>query len=346
MKFAYPLIALLAPVAMLALWGAMAAAARARRRRAEKFAGGPGRSWAATGELAWRRRAETLLTVASLGLLLLAGARPLRYRGAEKAELQGVPYLVALDASRSMLASDLRPSRWTVTTNALDRFFAASPNDRVGLISFSGAAYLNAPLSFDMTAIRTTLRYLDPWLMNDQGTALSAAIDRAGRYFATNKISPRVLVLISDGEDLEGNPVFLARRWARDGLRIACVGVGTTTGAKVPAGRFGGGPVARNTFGQEVISRLNEANLQRIAAAAGGRYYRLGEHGEGLQRLREEFLAPLSEAAAREDLQNYVEWYQVPLSMAVACLLVSVLVGAERHRRPTAPTAIKPQPTA
>lgn len=346
MKFAHPLIALLAPLAMLACWGALAWADRHRRRRAERFSGGPGRAWADSGALPWRRRVETALTVGALGLLLLAGSRPLRFLGSQKAELQGVPYLVALDASRSMLAGDLRPSRWGVTTNALDRFFAASPNDRVGLISFSGAAYLNAPLSFDMTAIRTTLRYLDPWLMNDQGTALGAAIDRAGRYFATNRITPRVLVLISDGEDLEGNPTLVARRWAREGLRIACVGVGTTTGAKVPAGRFGGGPVARNTFGQEVISRLNEANLQRIAAAAGGRYYRLGEQGDGLQRLREEFLAPLSEAAAREDLQNYVEWYQVPLAAAVACLLGSILVGADRHRRPAGPSAILNPPAA
>jgi hypothetical protein len=140
----------------------------------------------------------------------------------EQAELQGLPYILAIDASRSMLAADVRPNRWVATTNAVDRFLASAGNDRVGIISFAGVAYLNAPLSFDMTAIRTTVRYLDPELMNDAGSSLASAVERAGRYFASNNIPQRVVILVSDGEDLDGNLIPTARRWAREraqGLR-------------------------------------------------------------------------------------------------------------------------------
>ena len=192
-----------------------------------------------------------------------------------------------------------------------------------------------------MNAIRTTLRYLDPDLMNDAGSSLASAVDRAGRYFLSNNISQRVVILVSDGEDLEGNLIPVARRWAREQVKVCAIGVGTTTGAKVPLNRYApNGGAARNTFGQEVVSRLNESNLQRLTAATGGKYYRLGENGEGLRRLREEFLKPLAETAAREDLQNYRDWFQLPLGLAIACLLGRILLAADRARRPQALTAI------
>jgi len=334
MKFGHPWLMVAAPLVALGL-GWLLRAARARSHgRIQAFAGGR-RSWADPGHVAARRRWDVLLLAAAAGFLLLALSRPLLFRRDEKSELQGLPYLVAVDASRSMLAADIRPTRWFATTNALDRFLASAGNDRAGLISFAGVAYLNAPLSFDMNAIRTTLRYMDPELMNDGGSSLASAVERAGRYFASNNIPQRVLILVSDGEDLEGNVVTAARRWARDGLKVCTIGVGTTTGAKVPLQRYAPqAGAARNTFGQEVVSRLNESNLQRLAAATGGKYYRLGDNGEGLRRLRSEFLKPLAEAAAREDMQNYTEAFQFPLALAALALVAQVLVGADRFRRP------------
>ncbi|MEI6342067.1 MAG: VWA domain-containing protein [Verrucomicrobiota bacterium] len=333
MRFGQPIFLVAAPVVAIALWWMLHAARGRGRRGLREFAGGI-RAWADPGHVAGLRRWDALLLAASAGLLLLSLARPLVFRRDEKSELQGLPYIVAIDASRSMLAADVRPSRWFAATNALDRFLAQAGNDRAGLISFAGVAYLNAPLSFDMNAIRTTLRYLDPELMNDAGSSLASAVDRAGRYFASNNIPQRVLILVSDGEDLEGNVVTAARRWARDGLKVCAVGVGTTTGAKVPLQRYAPqAGAARNTFGQEVVSRLNESNLQRLAAATGGKYYRLGENGEGLRRMRTEFLKPLAEAAAREDMQNYTEAFQIPLALALLSLVARILLGADRVRR-------------
>lgn len=334
MKFGHPILLFTAPILALAAWSLMRAARARSLARLGEFAGGP-RAWSHPGHSTARQRWDALLLSAAVGLLALALARPLVFQHDEKSELQGLPYLVAIDTSRSMLAADVRPSRWHAATNSIDRFLASAGNDRAGLISFAGVAYLNAPLSFDMNAIRTTLRYLDPELMNDAGSSLASAIERAGRYFASNNIPQRILVLVSDGEDLEGNLVPSARRWARDGLKVCTVGVGTPSGAKVPLHRYSPqAGAARNTFGQEVVSRLNESNLQRLAAATGGKYYRLGENGEGLRRLREEFLKPLAESAAREDMKNYTDIFQLPLALALVALVARVLVGADRFRNP------------
>jgi Ca-activated chloride channel family protein len=341
MKFGYPAFLIAAPFAAGLIWLLLHLARTRRNRLAREFAGGAGRAWADPGFHRNRLRLDLALLVLTVGFLCVALARPMVFRRSEQSELQGLPYIIAVDASRSMLAADIRPNRWIVTTNALDRFLANAGNDRVGLISFAGVAYLNAPLSFDMNAIRTTLRYLDPDLMNDSGSSLASAVDRAGRYFVSNNIPQRVVILVSDGEDLEGNLIPTARRWAREQLKVCAIGVGTTTGAKVPLNRYApNGGAARNTFGQEVVSRLNESNLQRLTAATGGKYYRLGENGEGLRRLREEFLKPLAETAAREDLQNYRDWFQLPLCLSIACLLGRIFLAADRARRPQLPTAI------
>jgi Ca-activated chloride channel family protein len=344
MRFGHPLFLFAAPFAAGLVWLLLHSAAARRNRLAAQFTGGPGRSWADPGGDPRRQRLDTALWVIAFGFLCLAFARPMLFKRTEQSELQGLPYLIAVDASRSMLAADVRPNRWFATTNAIDRFLATAGNDRAGLISFAGVAHLNAPLSFDMNAVRTTLRYLDPELMNDGGSSLAAAIDRAGRYFASNNIPQRVVILVTDGEDLDGNLIPTARRWARENLKVCSIGVGTLSGAKVPLNRYApAAGAARNTFGQEVVTRLDESNLQRLAAATGGRYYRLGENGEGFRRLREEFLKPLAQAAAREDLENYYDVFQVPLLVALAALVARVLVGADRFIRPRTPAPILPR---
>jgi hypothetical protein len=103
--------------------------------------------------------------------------------------------------------------------------------------------------------------------------------------------------------------------------------------------------MAQNASGQEVVSRLNEANLKRITALTGGRYVPLGDQGEGFTTLRQEFLAPLAESAAREDSKNYVEAYPLPLSLAISALVAQAIIGVRRHQRPRLLSPIRPTST-
>ncbi len=344
-KFAHPYLVFALPLLVGGLWLLLVWADRRRARLLAKFAGDGTRPWARAGFHLGARRADRALALAAFAGLILTLARPLYFDRDSQSELQGVPYLIALDSSRSMLAMDVKPSRWTAATNAIDRFLERTKADRIGLITFSQVAFLNAPLTFDTLALRTTVHYLDPEQFIDlTGSALSSALERAGRYFTSNQVPQRLLILVSDGEDFSGAPLELARRLKRQlGLTVCTIGVGTTTGATVPMHQYGGG-TAKNSFGQQVISRLNESNLQRLAVSTGGRYFRLGEGGAGLEQLRKEVLAPLAEAAAQEDLKNYRELFQVPLGLAVLCLLAKVLLAGERRFNPRKLPAVMVKP--
>ncbi len=345
MKFSHPYLLYALPLLVGGLWLLLVWADRRRARWLAKFAGDGTRAWARPQIHGAARRWDRGLSLAALACLLVTLARPLYFQRDSQSELQGVPYLFALDASRSMLAMDVKPSRWSAATNALDRFLDSTKADRIGLITFSQVAFLNAPLTFDTLALRTTVHYLDPEQFIDlTGSSLSSALERAGRYFTSNQMPQRLLILLSDGEDFSGAPVELARRLKRQlGLVVCTIGVGTLSGATVPLHQYGGG-TAKNSFGQQVVSRLNESNLQRLAATTGGRYYRLGERGEGLEQLRREVLTPMAETAAREDMKNYREFFQLPLGLAVLCLLAKVVLASDRRLggRPRAALRAKP----
>ena len=345
MRFTYPWLLAATPPLTALLWLVLAWSRRRRERLRREFTGGGGRPWADPGFIRGRQTWETVLTLLTFALLLVTLSGPRVYRPAEKSEMQGLPYLIALDASRSMQVPDIRPNRWSVMTNAVDTFLQKQAGDRIGLISFAGRAYLNAPLTFDTIALRTTLRYLSPdAFMDEQGSDFGDVVSRAGRYFETNNIQTRVLVVISDGEQFEGELMPEVYRWARKGLKLVTVGVGTTTGGRVPLPMSIGGGEARNSSGQVVISRLSEINLKRMANASNGRYYRM-ERGNGvLDRIRAEVLQPMAEQVARENMQNYSPWYPLPLSLALAAWVARLLLAADRTRASAARRTPKPAP--
>ncbi|MFM7803355.1 MAG: VWA domain-containing protein, partial [Verrucomicrobiota bacterium] len=138
MRFAHPELLLLIPLLAGLMVAAWVLGARRDRRRIAGFSGAADRPWADPGVVPWRRRADRALALAAAVLLPLTLARPLAFRMDEQSELRGVPYMIALDLSRSMLATDVRPNRWFAATNALSRFLGESRADRVGLVTFSG----------------------------------------------------------------------------------------------------------------------------------------------------------------------------------------------------------------
>jgi Ca-activated chloride channel family protein len=331
-KFAIPEFLYLIPLFWAFLSWATLRNVRRRRALIEKFAGGKNQDWAQTGGSTRRRSLDHLLFATIITALLVTLARPMYFAKDDRSELQGAPYLVALDASRSMLATDVEPSRYAAAVAALDRFFAESKSDHIGLITFAGVAYLNSPLTFDMMALRTILSYVNPLALTDPGSSLTAALDRVARFFRSNAIPERTLILISDGEELDGQSVALARRLHREQrITIHTIGVGTPGGAPIAAWRSGTYRPNNNT--REIVTRLDEPNLRRIANAGAGNYYRLGQNGEGLHRLREEVLRPLAEKMARNDLRNYHEAFYVPLGVAILALLARLAFGGDRFLR-------------
>jgi Ca-activated chloride channel family protein len=262
---------------------------------------------------------------AALALLALAG--PQVGSDWQETKRRGIDVLFALDVSRSMLAADVAPNRLARARLAILDFTEQLGGDRVGLIAFAGAAFLQAPLTLDHAAFNRTLATTTPAVIPRPGTDLASALEAAARALESKKGNAKILVLLSDGEDLSGAAASAARQAAEAGIRVFTVGVGSRDGELIQITDADGRPAyLKDEKGNLVRSSLDEAMLTQIAETTGGFYVPLGRHGEGMARIREEVLEriPKEELASRMR-QKPRNRYQWPLAGALLCLLAELL---------------------
>jgi Ca-activated chloride channel family protein len=220
--------------------------------------------------------------------------------------------------------------------------------DGVGLVAFAGNAFLQCPVTLDYDAFRESLDALDTTTIPHGGTDIAAAIRESEAVFKTRTTSEKILVLITDGEDLGGEGIKAAEASAKKGIKIFTVGVGGAKGELVPVPNENGGTdFARDENGQCVKSHLDEETLKKIAESTGGMYQPLGTQGEGLTKIYEEGLASFT----REDLNARqakvpLEKFYWPLLAALLCLVGEMLIGNRRTvRKPKAePVPAKKKP--
>jgi Ca-activated chloride channel family protein len=283
-----------------------------------------------------RRRLWTKNALALLVVLLLSAslARPQWGADWEESEARGIDIMIGLDTSRSMLAEDISPNRLERSKLAILDLLESVRGDRVGLIAFAGNAFLQCPLTLDYQAFRQTLAALDTETIPVGGTDVASAIDEAEAYFEKSG-NERILVLITDGEDLEASGVERARRANQSGTRILTVGVGSPEGELIPIRTPGGQrDFLRDASGNPVSTALDESTLRRIAEASDGLYAPLGPTGEGLQQVYDFSLARADESERREMLQRIpIERYQWPLAAALAFLILESFLTIRRRER-------------
>lgn len=280
-----------------------------------------------------RRRAKLALTALGLAALLFALARPQWGRKEIEIERTGVDLMIALDVSRSMLAADAGgTNRLSAARHALDRLLDRLGGDRVGLVLFAGEAYLAAPLTRDHSALSRSLEAASPWIVSEQGSDLGKAIARARESFDRSAEGPRTLLVVSDGEQLEGDAIAAARTAARDGIRVHTAGVGSAAGARLPRNAWERDSFVKNAAGRVVVSRRDEHGLQRIAAAGDGRYVRVeGPDSRALADWFAEVLAPLRRTTEKRLVNEPREQYQWPLAAACGLLGAGWLLGDRRR---------------
>ncbi len=275
---------------------------------------------------------RVLLLLAVL-LVFTAIARP--HKGYEWREVKrrGIDILFAVDTSRSMLAEDLTPNRLERARLGILDFVGRLEGDRVGLIPFAGSAFALCPLTLDYDAFRESLAALDTDLIPRQGTDLASAIKEAQRLFDETGNNHRVLVLLTDGEDLQGDVITAAKAAADKGMAIHTIGVGGAEGARIPIHyQNGRTDYVRDAKGQVVETKLDEATLRKIADASGALYVPLGRGAEGLDTIYQEKLRLVPKSERDQRLERVpLERFEWPLSMAVFLLLLEFFISDRRR---------------
>lgn len=278
----------------------------------------------------WRKLA---LIAAGLASLLIAIARPQFGFQQMEVERGSVDFLIALDLSRSMLAEDVdgKP-RLDAAKTGIAKLLDRLGSDRAGLIAFAGDAFLAAPVTQDHEAVKRNLAALDSRAIARQGSDIAKAIALAQKTFESGKYETKALVIVTDGEELQGDAVVAARNATLKGMTVFTVGVGSSTGGRIPEGKTGGvAKFAKNEFGRDVLTRLNERMLQQIAASGRGFYEALGKDGTGLIATWQRGLEPLARGTRTKQSKDLQEYFQWPLALALALLLAEMLVSDRRR---------------
>jgi Ca-activated chloride channel family protein len=318
-------------LACLLLWLWWRQMERRRQRMLARFAA-PSLLYTLTASICpLRRAAKKLLVAGAVFCCFVALAEP-RY-GSRWIDVKhkGIDILFALDSSRSMLAPDVRPSRLERSKLAVMDFVGRLQGDRVGLLPFAGTSHLLCPLTADYQAFNQSLQAVDSTLLPVGGTDIGGAIKAAEAVLA-NDANHKLLVIITDGEDLGMDGVATARAAHSRGMTIFTIGVGTAAGELIPD-RASGGFVKDNS-GAYVRSRLDRQALKAIAEQGGGIYADLGNRGEGLDTVYRERLAlvPAREFAEKRTKVpiSRSEW---PLALAIVLLCGDFLLSGRKRQR-------------
>ena len=280
-----------------------------------------------------RRAIKQVLLVLAAAGVGVALARPQWGEQTEVSHLFGQDTLFILDCSRSMLASDVTPSRLQRSKLAILDYLQRRGHGRVGLVAFAGQAFLQCPLTFDYGAFQDALLAIDDKTIPVPGTDIGRALEEATHAMDKNR-RPKLLVLLTDGEDLEQGGVRTAETLGKEGVVVFAVGVGTPAGGEIQMLNEQGRPeLVRDSRGEIVRSRLDETTLRAIAQATHGAYNALGPLGEGLAKVQlamENLNAGSASAPARKLGVDRFHW---PVAAVLVLLVTESLIGTRRRLR-------------
>ncbi|MCD8186616.1 MAG: VWA domain-containing protein [Rikenellaceae bacterium] len=302
--------------------------ARARKRRLARF-GNPALLNLLMPEASPKRvRHKFLLVLLAIALIGVGLARPQFGSKLKEVRRTGIEIMIAVDVSNSMLAQDFEPNRLERTKFAIDRLIEQLDEDQIGLIVFAGEAYVQLPITSDYVAARNFVRHLSTDMVTRQGTAMGAAIDLAAMSFSSGSEGSRVLIVVSDGENHEDDPVASARMAAEKGIKIYTIGIGTEDGAVIPYG----GDYIRHEDGSLVVTKLDEQTLEQVALATGGAYIRATNRSIGLNEIIQQINEVEKKQLTTQVFEDYNEQYQYLLALALALLILEMLIISRKNR--------------
>jgi len=265
-----------------------------------------------------------------LVLSIIALARPQWGFELREVKRQGLDIILVMDTSKSMLTQDVRPNRLERTKLAARDLVQRLQGDRVGLVAFAGDAFLICPLTVDYGAFLMTLDNIDVNTISRGGTNLAAAIQAAIKEYDNIPGKYKAVIVLTDGENLEGDPLALARKAKEKGIKVYCVGIGTGEGDLIQVSDAAGKKeFLKDAGGNFVKSRLNEQLLQKIALSTGGIYVRASGAQFGLDLIYQQELAKFEKRDIKSQMEKkYYERFQIPLAIALVLLVMETALSA------------------
>jgi Ca-activated chloride channel family protein len=270
-----------------------------------------------------------ILVVAAFMLGVVAAINPRRAGEDEGSVRKGIDVVIALDVSKSMLATDIAPNRLERAKQFIGKLMEEMPDDRIALVLFAGKAYLQMPLTTDHGAAGLFVSSASPDAVPQQGTVISDALNMGANAFNAIERKYRAIVLITDGEDHDDEAVATAKELAAGGVMVNTVGIGSPEGAPIPD--IVPGENKKDEAGNTIISKLNENVLKELAAATNGVYVRLQTSDEAVVAIKNQ-LSQIDKKAFTDSSQmnfkNYYWWF----AAAMFVLLVIEVFISERRR--------------
>jgi Ca-activated chloride channel family protein len=272
-----------------------------------------------------------LLIAVTAGIIMLA--RPQFGSKIEDVKKQGVEVIIALDVSNSMLAEDIQPDRLTRAKQAISRLVDVLDNDKIGLIVFAGDAYIQIPVTTDYISAKMFLSTINPNMVAKQGTAIGSAINLAMRSFSPGEGKSKAIIIITDGENHEDDPVKDAEEASKAGIVIHTIGIGSTEGVPIPIVNNGKKDYLKDANGNTVITKLDEDILKKIALSTNGNYVRASNSNIGLDEIYNDIKKMKKQDLESTMYTEYNDQFQVFAGIALFLLIVDFMVMERKNRR-------------
>ena len=272
---------------------------------------------------------KTVLFTLAFAFFVIGLSRPLIGAKLAERETKGAEIMICLDVSNSMLAQDYTPDRLSRAKLAISKLVDKLKDDRIGLVVFAGTSFVQLPITTDYVSAKMFLNTIDTRSVPVQGTAIGEAMMTAARSFSAQSERSRAIIVITDGENHEDDPVEAARQIAETGIRIYTIGVGSQRGQPIPEG----GSLMKDRNGEIVVSRLDEDTLREIAKAGKGTYVHAGKDEFGLEPIVEEINKFEDERFNSVVFEEYDEQYMYFLGIALFLLVIEMLIGDRRSKR-------------
>jgi len=266
--------------------------------------------------------------------IIFAAADPQFGSKLEKVKREGVEIIIALDVSNSMLAEDIKPNRLERAKRSISKMIDQLRNDKIGLIIFAGDAYVQVPITTDYSAVKMYLETIDTDIVPRQGTAIGSAIDLGLRSFDEESNLDKAMIVITDGENHQGNAIEAAEKAADKGIAIHMIGMGSNKGVPIPLRKQNGQVVyQKDQNGNTVISKLNEKVLKNIAAETDGSFSLATNSSTGLNELFKEISKMEKKEIESKIYADYEHRFQYLIGLALLFLFIDIMLLDRKNSR-------------